>query len=74
MLPAVPAGAMFTVEDGWVSKSYGVKTPTMVIVFDHDAELPFSLSYIFADARLDVSARADAMAALEHAANSSKGE
>ena len=44
---------MFTVEDGWVSKSYGVKTPTMVIVFDRDAELPFSLSYIFADARLD---------------------
>jgi len=74
MLPAVPAGAMFTVEDGWVSKSYGVKTPTAVIVFDHDAELPFSLSYIFADARLDFRARADAMAALEHAANSSKGE
>jgi hypothetical protein len=65
---------MFTVEDGWVSRSYGVKTPTRVIMFNHDAELPFSLSYIFADARLDFSARADAMVALERAANSSKGE
>jgi hypothetical protein len=74
MLPADPAASMFTLEDGWVSKSYGVKTPTMVIVFDHDAELPFSLSYIFADARLEQPARADAMAALERAASSSKGE
>jgi len=74
MLPAEPAAAMFTLEDGWVSKSYGVKTPSKVIVFDHDAELPFSLSYIFADARLEFSARASAMAALERAANSSKGE
>ena len=74
MLPAEPATAMFTLEDGWVSKSYGVKTPSKVIVFDHDTELPFSLSYIFADARLEFSARASAMAALDRAADSSKGE
>ncbi len=74
MLPAKPAAAMFTLEDGWVSKSYGVKTPTKVVVVDCDAELPFSLSYIFADARLEWSARGDAVAALEHAARSSKGE
>ena len=72
MLPAEPA--TFTVEDGWVSKRYGVKTPSKVIVFDRDAELPFSLSYVFADTRLDFRARADALAALERAAISSKGE
>ena len=73
MLPE-PAAVMFELEDGWVSKSYGVKDPNKVIVFDHDAELPFSLSYVFADARLEFRARADAMAALERAAISSKGE
>ena len=73
MLPAEPRPRS-RLEDGWVSKRYGVKTPSKVIVFDRDAELPFSLSYVFADARLDFRARADALAALERAAISSKGE
>jgi hypothetical protein len=72
MLPASPAS--LRLEDGWVSRRYGVKVPSTVIVFEQDAELPFSLSYVFAGARLDQHARTEAMAALERAASSSKGE
>jgi uncharacterized heparinase superfamily protein len=74
MLPVEPAPASFKVEDGWVSSSYGVKVECKVVVFDVEAELPFSLSYVFAAARLDVPARAAAMAALTRAASSSEGE
>jgi uncharacterized heparinase superfamily protein len=51
-------------ESGWVSKSYGVKSPGTVIVLEMNAPLPLSFSYLFASARLDRDARADAMAAL----------
>ncbi|HEX8028078.1 MAG TPA: hypothetical protein VF491_06435, partial [Vicinamibacterales bacterium] len=73
MLPVTPALSL-RLEDGWVSRSYGVKSASTVIVFEQDAELPFSLSYIFAGARLDSHARTGAIAALERAASSSKGE
>ncbi len=64
MLAASPATSTFRVEDGWVSKGYGVKASAPVIVLDADCRLPMSFSYVFADARLDLPARAEALTAL----------
>lgn len=68
MLTASALPAPLRLEEGWVSKSYGVKTPTQVIVLDTDGPLPVSISYVFADARLDRTARAEALNALESGA------
>jgi uncharacterized heparinase superfamily protein len=68
MLPAGMPPASFRLEDGWVSASYGVKTPTKVIVLDVRAALPVSFSYLFTHARLDGDDRTRAMSALAAAA------
>jgi uncharacterized heparinase superfamily protein len=62
----LPAGenASLALESGWVSKSYGVKSPATVIVLEMDAPLPVSFAYLFAEARLDRGARADIIGAL----------
>lgn len=65
MLPAAPAS--IRIEDGWVSASYGVKTPTKVLVLQLAGALPLSFDYVFSDARLDGAGRSRAMSALAEA-------
>ena len=67
MVSAGPPPSALRLDEGWVSKSYGVKTPTQVLVIDAEIELSASYSYIFADARLDDHERAQALAALDRA-------
>lgn len=67
MLPASAVPGTLRVEDGWVSKSYGIKVESKVIVLEARGPLPMSFSYLFADARLEGGARAAAMLSLAHA-------
>ncbi len=67
MLPASAAPAPLRIDEGWVSPGYGVKTETRVIVLEAECAMPVSFSYIFADTRLDSSARARALHALAEA-------
>jgi hypothetical protein len=61
-----PAAAGFTLslEDGWVSPSYGVKVPTTVITWTVTAGAPITASYLFAESRLGEGERARAAARL----------
>ena len=54
----------FTVEDGWVSPSYGVRLPTKVLVWRTTESLPFNISFLFAERYFDTVARQQAIAAL----------
>jgi uncharacterized heparinase superfamily protein len=65
LMPVGQPPAALRITDGWVSKSYGVKTPTQVVMVDAELALPVSFSYLFADARLAGPARAHAAAALQ---------
>ncbi len=50
LLPDDAAAAFaFSVEDGWVSPSYGVKAPTKVLVWKAEARLPAEASYLFSN-------------------------
>ena len=57
-----PAAAAFrlSLEDGWVSPSYGVKVPTTVITWTVSAGEPITASYLFAESRLSEGERARA--------------
>jgi hypothetical protein len=48
------AAATFPVslEQGWVSPSYGVKIPTIVLVWRATTKVPLEASYLFAESRL----------------------
>jgi uncharacterized heparinase superfamily protein len=65
LLPVVPAS--IRLEDGWVSASYGVKTPTKVLVLEMTGALPVRFDYVFSDTRLDGAGRSHAMSALADA-------
>jgi uncharacterized heparinase superfamily protein len=65
MLPAAPAP--IRIDDGWVSASYGVKTPTKVLVLEVAGALPVSFDYVFSETRLDGTGRSRAMSALAEA-------
>jgi hypothetical protein len=65
MLPAAPVP--IRIDDGWVSASYGVKTPTKVLVLEVTGALPLSFDYVFSDTRLDGTGRSRAMSALAEA-------
>jgi uncharacterized heparinase superfamily protein len=52
-------------ESGWVSPSYGVKTPTQVLVVEVTAALPQSLEVVFAETMLSKHDRQSALDALE---------
>jgi hypothetical protein len=64
LLPELPSGSELTLEEGWISPSYGVKVPTTVLVWRAVAQLPLVGSYLFAESRLDPAARASMCAAL----------
>ena len=49
-----------SIEEGWVSPSYGIKVPAPVIVWQTRVALPFAASYLFAETRLDRRARQEA--------------
>lgn len=67
MMPVGSVPAALRLDEGWVSKSYGVKTPTQVLVADAHVGLPTSCSYVFSDTRLDEAARIQALTALHEA-------
>jgi uncharacterized heparinase superfamily protein len=50
-----PARAALSLEDGWVSPSYGVRLPTQTIVFRAEADLPATFAVVFATAPLSAS-------------------
>jgi uncharacterized heparinase superfamily protein len=57
-LPAQGAAALaLTIEDGWVSPSYGVRMPCKVLVGHIRTRLPLTASFLFADARVDAGDR-----------------
>ena len=60
--------ALIRLDDGWVSPSYGVKHPAVVVAVDVDDVMPVRLDYVFSSARLTGSEQAAAMSALEKAA------
>jgi hypothetical protein len=47
MLTSVPPDLTVSLEDGWVSPSYGVRHSTSVVVFRTSAMLPLTLAYSF---------------------------
>ena len=50
LLPDDAAAAhAFSIEDGWISQSYGVKAPTKILVWKAEARLPAEASYLFSD-------------------------
>jgi hypothetical protein len=53
-----------SVEDGWVSPSYGVKEPAKVIVLKGTVAVPLDASFLFAERRLIPPERAEASEAL----------
>ena len=53
-----------SLEDGWVSPSYGVKEPTKVIVWKGTVAVPLHASFLFAERRLMPAERAEASQAL----------
>jgi hypothetical protein len=64
LLADVPPGSELTLEEGWISPSYGVKVPTTVLVWRAVAALPVIGSYLFAESRLDPDERVSTSAAL----------
>jgi uncharacterized heparinase superfamily protein len=58
------SGFALSLEDGWVSPSYGVKVPTTVITWTVTSGDPIIASYLFAESQLGEGARADAAARL----------
>jgi len=60
LMPVGRPPSELRITEGWISKSYGVKTPTKVVMVDAEVTLPVSFSYLFADTRLDDGARAHA--------------
>jgi len=67
------AGLGFTIEDGWVSPSYGVRVPTRVLVWRLRASVPLTISYLFAGSCLSTSERAGVAASLMSAAAGAAG-
>jgi hypothetical protein len=58
LLPDEAAVAFtLSLQDGWVSPSYGVKVPTRVVVWETTATLPVSPSFLFSESRLSESDR-----------------
>lgn len=57
-------GLSLSLQPGWVSPSYGVKVPTTVVVWQGFGAIPALAEYLFAEARLDPPARAQASAHL----------
>jgi hypothetical protein len=65
LLPDPAAGVFrLSLEDGWVSPSYGVRVPTTVITWTVTAGEPITASYLFAESRLGEGERARAAARL----------
>ena len=66
LLPSDAAASWLpTIEDGWVSPSYGVKVSTKVVVWKVEDAVPLQASFLFAEARLvgpERRAAADAIA------------
>jgi hypothetical protein len=60
----IAAGFALSLDEGWVSPSYGVKVPTTVITWTVTASEPVSVSYLFAESRLSEGERAGAAARL----------
>ena len=56
----VAAGFTVSLQPGWVSPSYGVRMPTMVIVWETTMRLPVTASFLFAESRLSGPERAAA--------------
>jgi hypothetical protein len=65
LLPLRLPGAALRIEDGWVSPSYGVKTPASVIALEARCQLPVECSWLFAAARLSTAARTQAASELD---------
>ncbi len=57
-------GLTLSVEDGWVSPSYGVRVPTKILVWQLRAALPVTVSFLFAESRLDAGDRTRVMETL----------
>ena len=57
-------GVSFEMQDGWVSPSYGVRVPTKVLVWQTRASVPLTMSFLFADSRLDAGERTRVMESL----------
>jgi hypothetical protein len=60
LLPDLPSGFELSLEPGWISPSYGVKVPTIVLVWRAKARLPITGSYLFAESRLQKAERVSA--------------
>src|SRR5262249_50578384 len=58
---AGPADLDVSLEAGWVSPSYGVKVPTVVVTWRATAARSFEISFLFAEARLDGHVRREAV-------------
>jgi len=62
LLPvAGPAGLTPSLEDGWVSPSYGVRVPAKVIVWQALCAVPVMASFLFAESRLTAGDRSRVM-------------
>jgi len=57
-------GLTMTIEDGWVSPSYGVRAAIRVVVLKGRVALPRSISYRFGRSRLRLDRLAGALASL----------
>ena len=52
-VPVESGGALSrSLEEGWVSPSYGVKVPAVVLVWRGMIEMPFAASFLFSADRL----------------------
>ena len=65
VMPIASGGALsLSLEDGWVSPSYGVKVPATVLVWSGRVSMPSAASFLFAAERLPREERAEAAAGL----------
>jgi hypothetical protein len=60
LLPASAVPAAWTLEDGWVSPSYGVRHETRVLTLRARLQLPQQLRYLFSTIDVPAAARAAA--------------
>jgi hypothetical protein len=60
LLPASAVPAAWTLEDGWVSPSYGVRQETRVLTLRAELQLPQQLTYLFSTIDVPAAARAAA--------------
>jgi len=50
-----------SLEDGWVSPSYGVRVPAKVVVWQAQCAVPVTAAFLFAESRLTAGDRSRVM-------------